>query len=302
MPEIPAVELAVPGRAARVANAPVTRFLPWVRRRAIGPFVFLDHFGPVEVAPGAGMDVPPHPHIGLSTVTYLYSGENHHRDSLGTSQINRANDLNLMTAGRGVVHSERPTAAWRTSGGRLHGVQLWLGLPVAREEDAPSFEHHPAAAFPTVTARPGTRARILMGRAFGEESPVRHPSSPLLIDLELDAGSTIELPPEPLERAVLAVLGDILLGDVELSPLQMAVLRPDLSVGIKASSAARVLVLGGPPLDGPRYLDWNFVSSSRARLASAVTRWKERRFDPIPGDDAEFVPYPDRPGPPTRAP
>ena len=290
------VDLVLEGRASRVGTLPVARLLPSVRRRTVGPFVFLDHMGPVTVAPGEGFDVMPHPHIGLSTVTYLFAGENTHRDSLGSVQVNRPEDLNLMTAGRGVVHSERADPAWRAVGGTLHGLQLWLGLPVAREEDAPRFENYPAPTLPEIRPSSGVRGRVALGAAYGAASPVRHPSAPLLVDLVLDAGSCVTLEASADERAVFVVEGSIGLGGHELSANHLAVLQPGATVVAEARGASRLMLLGGPPLDGPRYLDWNFVSSSTERLAQAVRDWKERRFAAIPDDDVEFVPYPDLPG------
>src|SRR5689334_22571753 len=180
-----AVDLVIEGRPRGVGTITVARLLPSPRRHMVGPFIFVDHMGPVELPPGVGFDVRPHPHIGLSTVTYFLAGENVHRDSLGTVQINRAHDLNIMTAGRGVVHSERAEPGFRASGGLMHGVQIWLALPDAHEDDAPSFEHHPAATLPAVAPGGGVRGRVLIGGLFGATSPVRHPSEPLLVDLQL---------------------------------------------------------------------------------------------------------------------
>ena len=180
------VDLVISGRPRDLGTVVVSRILPAPKRRMVGPFIFLDHMGPVELAPGVGFDVRPHPHIGLSTVTYFLAGENVHRDSLGTVQHNRPHDVNLMTAGRGVVHSERADPAFRASGGTMHGVQIWLALPDAHEDDAPSFEHHPAATLPAIAPaggdeHGGARGRVLIGSAFGATSPIKHPSQPLLV-------------------------------------------------------------------------------------------------------------------------
>jgi len=250
----------------------------------VGPFIFVDHMGPVTLAPGVGFDVRPHPHIGLSTVTYFLAGENTHRDSLGNVQINRPGDLNLMTAGRGIVHSERADAAFRASGGEMHGVQIWLALPDAHEDDEPSFEHHPQATLPAIDA-----GRVLLGEAFGARSPVRHPSDPLLVDLQLAAGATLELPPSP-ERGLFVIEGELRVGNEVLVTNQLGVLAPHAK-SVTATVATRAMLLGGPPT-GPRVIDWNFVASSRERIESARDRWKARQFPVIPTDSEEFIPYP----------
>ncbi|MGE0549928.1 MAG: pirin family protein [Kofleriaceae bacterium] len=275
----------------------VARLLPSPKRRLIGPFIFLDHMGPIELAPGVGFDVLPHPHIGLSTVTYFLSGENVHRDSLGTIQTNRPGDVNLMTAGRGVVHSERAEPAWRERGGVMHGIQMWLALPAPNEDDAPSFEHHPAASLPAFTLSAGARGRVLIGSGYGVSSPIRHPSQPLLIDLELDTGASIELPHSgdpsaAFERGVFVVSGELTGGGQPLTSDRLAVVVPGLRVSLIARTPSRVLVVGGPAM-GPRFIDWNFVASSKERIDRARDAWKAQTFPKIPGDDREFVPYPE---------
>ena len=285
------VEMIIEGRPRGVGSFQVTRLLPFAKRRLIGPFIYLDHMGPIELAPGAGFDVLPHPHIGLSTLTYFLSGENVHRDSIGTVQTNRALDVNLMTAGRGVVHSERADAAWRARGGLMHGVQIWLALPEANEDDAPSFEHHPRATLPPISPAPGVRGRVLAGTAFGVESPIRHPSAPLLVDLEMTSGSTAEVP-DVQERGVFVIHGSVCIGDEVLGENRLAVLAPGARVTLVASESSRVIVLGGPHL-GTRLIDWNFVASSRERLDRAREAWKAGEFPAIPSDPGELVPYPD---------
>lgn len=287
-----AVELVIEGRPRAVGSFTVSRLLPFAKRRMIGPFIFVDHMGPVELAPGAGFDVLPHPHIGLSTLTYFLSGENVHRDSLGTVQPNRPGDVNLMTAGRGVVHSERADPAWRERGGLLHGVQIWLALPEAHEDDAPSFEHHPRASLPELAPGPGVRGRLLAGAAFGARSPLVHPSAPLLVDLELAPGASVELPDAP-ERGVFVIDGGVRIGAEDLAGDRLAVLAPGARARLVATSPSRVMVLGGPPL-GPRLIDWNFVASSKDRLDRAREAWKARAFPEIPTDRDEWVPYPER--------
>ncbi|HEY0477176.1 MAG TPA: pirin family protein [Kofleriaceae bacterium] len=287
-----AIDLVIEGRPRGVGTITVARLLPAARRRVVGPFIFLDHMGPITLAPGVGFDVRPHPHIGLSTVTYFLAGENVHRDSLGTVQVNRPGDINVMTAGRGIVHSERADPAFRAAGGAMHGVQIWLALPDASEDVEPSFEHHPKATLPEVAPSPGVRGRVLFGEAFGARSPIRHPSEPLLVDLELAAGASLELPAGAAERAVFVIEGELTVGDDALGADHLAVLRGGVPAALAARTAARVLVLGGPPV-GPRLIEWNFVASSRDRIDRARDAWKARQFPVIPGDDAEFIPWPE---------
>lgn len=290
-----AIDLVIEGRPHGVGSLTVARLLPSPRRRMIGPFTFVDHMGPVVIAPGVGFDVRPHPHIGLSTVTYFFEGENVHRDSLGTVQTIRPGDVNLMTAGRGVVHSERADPAWRERGGLVHGVQIWLALPVENEDDPPSFEHHGAAALPQVAPAAGVRGRVIAGEAFGARSPLRHPGRPLLVDLVLDAGACLDALPdggEGEERGVLVVAGAIELSGQALGADRLAALRPGAAAGLRATEPSRVMLLGGPPL-GARLLEWNFVASTRERIDRARDAWKAQAFPRIPGDDQEFIPYPE---------
>lgn len=285
----PVIELVIEGRPRGVGSITVARLLPAPQRRMVGPFVFVDHMGPVTVPPGVGFDVRPHPHIGLSTVTYFLEGENVHRDSLGSVQKNVPGDVNIMTAGRGVVHSERADPAWREHGGVMHGIQIWLALPLDHEEDEPSFAHHPKATLPEIAPVPGARGHVLLGAAFGARSPVVHPSEPLLVDLELAQGVQLDVP-EALERGVLVIEGEVEIEDVTLPADRLAVLAPG-PVCVRARSRARLLVLGGAPL-GPRFIEWNFVSSSQDRIARASAAWKAQTFPKIPGDDQEFIPLP----------
>ena len=287
-----AIDVVIEGRPRGVGTITVARLLPAVRRRMVGAFVFLDHMGPIVLAPGVGFDVRPHPHIGLSTVTYFLAGENVHRDSLGTVQVNRPGDVNLMTAGRGIVHSERADPAFRASGGAMHGVQIWLALPEADEDAEPSFEHHPRTTLPEIAPAPGVRGRVLFGAAFGAASPIRHPSAPLLVDLELAAGATVELPADAPERAVFVIEGEAAIGRDALGADRLAVLRGGAPAVLSATAATRALVLGGAPL-GPRFIEWNFVASSRDRIDRARDAWKARQFPVIPTDAEEFIPWPE---------
>lgn len=284
------VELVVEGKPRPVGSITVARVLPTLQRRTVGPFVFLDHMGPETIPPGQGFDVAPHPHIGLSTVTYLLEGEVMHRDSVGSLQAVRPGEINLMTAGRGIVHSERADVAWRAAGGVLHGVQMWLGLPTADEEGEPSFEHHPQDVFPQVSSD-GVVARTLLG----EGSPVVHASRPLLVDVALDAGAHFDVAPSAEPRALFVLAGAIGIDGDPHRRDRLLVLVPGAPCRVQAVEPARLLLLGGPPLDGPRYMDWNFVSSSRERLERAKADWRARRFPVIVGDHTELIPYPGEP-------
>jgi len=265
------IELVIEGRARDVGTITVARLLPSPRRRMVGPFIFVDHMGPVELAPGVGFDVRPHPHIGLSTVTYFLAGENVHRDSLGTVQVNRPGDVNLMTAGRGIVHSERADPAFRASGGPMHGVQIWIALPDAHEDDEPSFAHHPKATLPPIAPAPGVSGRVLIGAAFGARSPIVHPSEPLLVDLELAPGATVELPADVAERALLVITGEVVIDDNRLAADRLAVLHGPARA--TATTATRAMLLGGPAFPA-RYIEWNLVASSRERIERARDAWK----------------------------
>ena len=286
----PAVDLVIQGRPRDLGTVVVSRILPAARRRMVGPFVFLDHMGPVELAPGVGFDVRPHPHIGLSTVTYFLAGTNVHRDNLGTVQVNRPLDLNLMTAGRGVVHSERAEPSFRATGGVMHGLQIWLALPDAHEDDEPSFEHHPAATLPVIAPAAGARGRVLLGTAFGATSPVVHPSEPWLVDLELDPGARVEVPTGPPERGVFVVEGALDAGGQLLGQNELGVLG-DAAVPVVAIERTRLLLLGGPS-PGPRLLEWNFVASTRERIDRARDAWRRQDYVRIPTDADEFIPLP----------
>ena len=269
----------------------VRRALPAAERKSVGPFVFFDQMGPVALAPGKGMDVRPHPHIGLATVTYLFEGEILHRDSLGTVQPIRPGDVNWMTAGRGIVHSERTPPELRASGSRVSGIQLWVGLPSADEETAPDFVHVPGARLPVIQEE-RMRLRVILGEWEGERSPVQTLSAMFYADAQLDAGVRLSVPAEYAERAAYVVDGAIEHDGKAFGAGQLVVFRALADADVTARSHARVLFLGGEPLDGPRYLWWNFVSSRKDRLAHAAEDWREKRFAPIPGE-TEFIPLPD---------
>ncbi|MEI9885172.1 MAG: pirin family protein [Rhizomicrobium sp.] len=271
----------------------VSRLLPSIEHRAVGPFVFFDYFGPVTFAPGKGIDVRPHPHIGLATVTYLFEGSQMHRDSIGSEQEIAPGDVNWMTAGRGIAHSERTGHATRAQGHRLHGIQSWVGLPTRDEEAPPSFQNVASRDLPTLE-QGGVRLKIVTGEAFGLKSPVRVFSPIFYADAQFAPGSSLTVAPEYQERAVF-VIGD---GGIEIEGEShgdgtMIVLREGEPATLRATGAARAMLLGGAPLDGPRHLWWNFVSSSKERIERAKAEWKGGKFAAIPGDDKEFIPLPD---------
>lgn len=268
------------------------RLLPSRARRTVGPFVFLDHMGPADLAPGTGVDVPPHPHIGLATVTYLFEGELVHRDSLGSLQPIRAGAVNWMTAGRGIVHSERTEPELRNKGSRLHGIQLWVGLPRAQEETAPDFRHYPAQDLPEREIE-GVIVRVLAGRAFGLESPVSTWSPLFYADASLPPGSSLRLPAEHQERALYVALGSVSSGPVQAEAGRLLVFEAGAEPIITTERGARLILLGGKALDGERHLFWNFVSSDKARLDRARIDWSEGRFPLVPGDEKERVPLPE---------
>ncbi|HWA02034.1 MAG TPA: pirin family protein [Rhizomicrobium sp.] len=270
----------------------VARVLPNPHQRTIGPFVFFDYFGPVDFAPGKGIDVRPHPHIGLATVTYLFEGSQIHRDSLGNVQEIVPGDVNWMTAGRGIVHSERTGTDVRARGHRMHGIQSWVGLPSANEEDEPGFQHAARDSLPSIE-RDGMRIRVAVGRAFGLSSPVRVPMEIFYVDVQMSHGSILSLPDEYEERGAMVVGGTVATGGISYGDGAMLLFDKGEKAAIAAEGGARVMLLGGAPLDGPRHVWWNFVSSSRDRIEKAKSDWKARRFSIIPDDDREFIPLPD---------
>jgi redox-sensitive bicupin YhaK (pirin superfamily) len=287
-----ALETIIVPRSRDIGGFEVRRVLPSARRRMVGPFVFFDQMGPAAFAPGHGLDVRPHPHIGLATVTYLFEGEQVHRDTLGTVQVIRPGDVNWMTAGRGIAHSERTDPALRRTGSRLAGIQSWVALPQAHEETAPSFVHHPDAALPLIDGK-GTQVRLIAGALYGARSPLATFSETLYADIALAAGATLEIPAEHEERALYPVDGVIELDGETYEAGQLLVLKPGAALTLGAFAPARVMLLGGAPMDGPRHIWWNFVSSSPARIDQAKADWKAGRFGKIPGDDVEFVPLPE---------
>ncbi|HTT06600.1 MAG TPA: pirin family protein [Steroidobacteraceae bacterium] len=278
----------------------VHRALPAPQRRTLGPFVFFDSMGPASFAPGRGMDVRPHPHIGLATVTYLFDGEVLHRDSLGNAQVIRPGEVNWMIAGRGIVHSERTPPAARQGASSLAGLQLWVALPRAQEEMPPAFSHHDSAALPLLQ-HGGVRLQLIAGTLGGARSPVPALSPMFYADAQLAPGARLGLDTEHAERGFFVSTGQVQVAGRTIAAGPLVVLRAGETVNLTAGAeGARVLLLGGAALDGPRTVWWNFVSSSRERVQRAAQQWRAGGFDPVP-DDSEFIPLPDTPIPAARA-
>ena len=270
----------------------VRRVLPAQARQMVGPFIFFDHFGPTDLPPGQGVDVRPHPHIGLATVTYLFDGALMHRDSLGSAQRITPGDVNWMTAGRGIVHSERSAPEDRAAGIRMHGLQTWVALPLALEDAPPSFTHVPGAALPRFEVD-GAEIAVVAGHAFGRHAPTPTTSDTLYAAVRLDAGATLEIPAEHEERAIYVVAGPVEINGVATAEAQMAVLSANEIVRVHAPNAAMIMLVGGAALDGERLIWWNFVASSRERIETAKAKWRAQQYGKVPGDD-EFIPLPDR--------
>ncbi len=278
----------------------VSRLLPAASRQSVGPFVFFDHFGPLTVQPGTHHDVRPHPHIGLATVTYLFEGAILHRDSLGSVQRIEPGAINWMTAGRGIVHSERAPEDLKDKAYLQHGLQLWAALPLAHEEAAPDFVHTPASAIPVVSAGL-SEIRVLIGEAFGQASPVKTFSKTVYLDIQLAAGERLDLPPLAEELALYGVQGDLQVDGETVAARTLAILAPGSVTSISASAAARFMVLGGDKLDGHRFIWWNFVSSRKERIAQAGEDWVAQKMGQVAGD-TEFIPLPQRKPQPEAAP
>jgi redox-sensitive bicupin YhaK (pirin superfamily) len=269
----------------------VRRMLPVLQTRHVGPFVFYDHMGPAEFAAGKGMDVRPHPHIGLATVTWLFEGTIRHRDTLGSLADITPGAVNWMTAGRGIAHSERTPPDARRSGQRMHGIQVWVALPRADEEVAAEFHHHDADSLPRIV-QGGARLVLIAGTAYGKASPVKVFAPMFFIEAQLETGASLTLPEEHAERGVHVIDGEVTWGDLTIGAAQMATQAGESAPAVRANKATRLMLFGGAPLDGERYLWWNFVSSSRERIEQAKADWSAQRFGKIPGDDHEFIPLP----------
>ena len=287
-----ALELVIVPRTRDLGDGfAVRRALPHGRRQMVGPFIFFDHFGPVQFVSGKGMDVRPHPHIGLATVTYLFDGSIMHRDSEGNIQEIQPGAMNLMTAGRGIAHSERTPDAQRASGQMMLGLQSWIALPNDKEEIAPSFQHYGAASLPTVQDK-GFRARIIAGRSFGATSPVEMVSPWFYVEVALEAGMSVPLDADHEERAIYIVDGEIEIAGDRYEAPQLLIFRPGDRITVRSTKPARMMFLGGDALEGPRHIWWNFVSSSKERIEQAKQDWKTGRFAPVPNEH-EFIPLPE---------
>lgn len=288
---MPAV-LTLKAKDRHIGPFSVRRLLPAAQRQAVGPFLFFDHFGPLETARAADIDVRPHPHIGLATVTYLFEGAMEHRDSAGSVQRIEPGEINWMTAGRGIVHSERAPAEVASKPQRTHGLQLWTGLPRAREEAEPSFAHTPASRIPRL-ARGDAHVRVLVGRAWGAESPVATIMETLYLDIALPANGELAIPPLAAERALYGVDQPFEIDGTACEPHVMAVLEAGATVRVHAGAPARMVLIGGEPLDGHRFMWWNFVSSRKERIAEAADQWEKQQMGRIPGE-TEWIPLPEQ--------
>lgn len=284
-----AIKLIITPRDKDLGGFSVRRTLPTARLKMVGPWIFFDHMGPAEFEPGDGINVRPHPHINLATVTYLFEGEILHRDSLGSFQAIRPGDVNLMVAGKGIVHSERERPEITAKRHRLHGLQLWLALPEEDEEMEPAFYHYRADDIPQVDVN-GVPVRVIMGQAYGVQSPVRTFAKTLYVEARLKAGQTLAIP-DGEERAVYVVEGRIQARGTPLPAHSMAVLNREEGLTIEAQEDSLVAVIGGEPL-GKRFIEWNFVSSRKDRIDQAKTDWKNQSFPLVPGDSDEFIPMP----------
>ena len=282
----------IPPRVHDLGGFEVRRAIPTIEMRSVGPFVFVDQMGPAVFERGRGIDVRPHPHIGLATVTFLWSGVIRHRDTLGSDQDIRAGDVNWRTAGRGIAHSERTPLALREGEHPLHGMQTWVALPKPDEEAVPAFHHHAAAELPRIE-RGGAALRVIAGRAYGEESPVRAFSDILNVAIDLAADAEAGIEPDHDERALYVLEGDAQLDGADIPMRHLVVLDPGSRATLRAKTPLKAMLFGGAPLDGRRHLWWNFVSSSKERIEQAKQDWREGRFGRIHGDAEEFIPLPE---------
>ena len=289
-----ALELVIVPRTRDLGDGfAVRRALPHGKRQMVGPFIFFDHFGPVQFIAGQGMDVRPHPHIGLATVTYLFDGEIMHRDSLGTAVAIRPGEVNWMTAGRGIVHSERTGAEKRAAGGPIHGLQMWVALPAAKEEMDAGFAHHDTDEFPVVNDD-GAFVRVIVGSIYGKTSPVPTVHDTLFANIALRAGASLPLDPAYEERALYVVDGSTDIAGDTFAPGRLLVFKPGDKITIKAATDTHFVIVGGAPMDGPRHIWWNFVSSRKERIEQAKAEWTAGHFGKVPGDEIEFIPLPEK--------
>ena len=291
-----AIELVVVPRTVDIGGFAVKRALPTIKRRMVGPFIFLDQMGPGEFPAGEGLDVRPHPHIGLATGTYLFEGEIAHRDSTGVEMAIQPGDVNWMTAGRGIAHSERSSQEFRhrANDRKVGGLQTWIALPKQNEEDAPEFHHHGKANLPVVSGD-GVDLRLILGSAYGETSPVQTFSDTIYADVVLQPGGRLPIDAEHEERALYIFEGEIEISGDVFEAGRLLVLRPGDRISLTARAPTRLMLVGGAPMDGPRHIWWNFVSSSKDRIEQAKNDWKSGRFDKVFGDENEFIPLPEGP-------
>jgi redox-sensitive bicupin YhaK (pirin superfamily) len=292
-----AIARVIVPRTVDLGDFAVRRGLPSAQSRMVGPFIFFDHFGPAEFRAGQGLDVRPHPHIGLATVTYLFDGTIMHRDSLGTVAAIKPGAVNWMTAGRGIAHSERTPGELRAGGEPIHGLQMWVALPTAKEEMAPDFVHHDVGVFPVVSDNDKT-IRVVAGTLYGVTSPMQGTSETMFANITLTPGAKLPIDTDHVERAIYVVAGEIdVMGD-RFTKHQLLVLKPGDALTLSAVTPAHIMLLGGEPMDGPRHIWWNFVHSRRERIEEAKAQWKAARFKPVPGDTEEFIPLPEHNNPP----
>jgi redox-sensitive bicupin YhaK (pirin superfamily) len=288
------IEMVIDARRKDLGGFEVGRILPFHARRMVGPFIFLDQMGPAEFAPGSeAINVRPHPHIGLSTLTYLFEGEIMHRDNTGATQAIRPGEVNWMTAGKGIVHSERTAAPDLARDRNVFGIQSWVALPKQHEETAPAFEHVAMEKLPLIADK-GITARVVAGSLYGATSPVKTHSDLFYADVQVLAGAALPLPVEHEERGVYLAEGEIEVAGQHFAAGRLLVFRPGDAITLRAVQNARVMLLGGEPMDGPRHIWWNFVSSSKDRIEAAKDDWKRARFGIVPGDEADFIPLPDK--------
>jgi len=288
-----AISQVIVPRTVDLGDFAVRRALPSGQTRMVGPFIFFDYFGPAEFRAGNGLDVRPHPHIGLATVTYLFDGEIMHRDSLGTAMAIRPGEVNWMTAGRGIVHSERTRPERRVDGEPIHGLQMWVALPAAKEEMEAGFAHHATAEFPVIMEN-GKDVRVVVGSLYGASSPVPTVHETIFGDVHLKAGTSLPLDADHEERAIYVIEGVVDIAGDRFEPGRLLVFKPGDAPTITTVNDTHFVIVGGAPMDGPRHIWWNFVSSRKERIEQAKADWKAGHFDKVPGDEIEFIPLPDK--------
>jgi hypothetical protein len=286
------IDIVIVPRDKDLGGFTVRRILPYAKRRMVGPFIFLDHMGPADFAAGAGIDVRPHPHIGLATVTYLFAGELFHRDTLGSAQSILPGAVNWMTAGRGIAHSEHTGPDERKTPHQAHGLQSWVALPKEYEGTAPEFHHHPASVIPDFSVG-HAKLRVVAGRLFGHTAPVKTYSPLFYAEATLPAGSQLVLPKDYQERALYLVTGKLRIGSTTIEPRTMPVFGDDEMITIEALEPSHMMLLGGDPFAEPRFIWWNFVATSEERIAHAKMEWSRGHFGKVPGDEVEFIPLPE---------